>query len=144
MKTCKKHIESPVFVYRECPGCELQGLRDQRDQARDERDQLKAELKSIKSDRAACWAEFKAQGRQLDQIKAENEALQKGLADWQSVVAAVKREIPERFTLHSRGNAPGHGHSTPGVWDDDNGALAGKECAWCKAWSAAMSKESGQ
>jgi len=31
----------------------------------------------LKDDRAACWAEFKVQGRQLDQIKAENEALRK-------------------------------------------------------------------
>ena len=75
-----------------------------------------------------------------DQLKAENEALLKDLVDWQEVVAAVKREVPERFTSHSRGNAPGHGHSISGVWDDDNGALAGKECAWCKAWNAAMGK----
>jgi hypothetical protein len=79
-----------------------------------------------------------------DQLKAENEALRKDLVDWQGVVAAVKREVPERFTSHARGNAPGHGHSISGVWDDDNGALAGKECAWCKAWNAAMSKETAQ
>lgn len=75
-----------------------------------------------------------------DLRKAENEALRKDLVDWQEVVVALKREVPERFTSHARGNAPGHGHSISGVWDDDNGALAGKECAWCKAWNAAMSK----
>jgi hypothetical protein len=32
------------------------------------------------------------------------------------------------------GNGPGHGHQIPGVWDDDNGALAGKPCAWCALW----------
>ena len=35
------------------------------------------------------------------------------------------------------GNAPGHGHDIPGVWDSDNGALAGKPCAWCAAWKKA-------
>ena len=35
------------------------------------------------------------------------------------------------------GNAPGHGHDIPGVWDSDNGALAGKPCAWCAVWKKA-------
>lgn len=34
------------------------------------------------------------------------------------------------------GNAPGHGHTIPGVWDDDNRKeIAGKPCKWCAAWS---------
>ena len=54
---------------------------------------------------------------------------------WQSILEAVMREMPH----HGRGdgNAPGHGHAIPGIWDKDNGELAGKECAWCKTWSAA-------
>lgn len=32
------------------------------------------------------------------------------------------------------GNAPGHGHETPGIWDDDNGPLAGQPCKWCATW----------
>lgn len=75
-----------------------------------------------------------------DQFKAENEALRKDLADWQEIVAAIKRETPDGFKMLNRGNAPGHGHSIPGVWDGDNGAMAGKECAWCRVWNAAMSK----
>lgn len=35
------------------------------------------------------------------------------------------------------GNAPGHGHDIPGVWDSDNGDLAGKPCAWCAVWKKA-------
>lgn len=35
------------------------------------------------------------------------------------------------------GNAPGHGHARPGIWDDDNGELAGKPCAWCALWNRA-------
>lgn len=43
--------------------------------------ELKAELKKIDSDRKACWAEFKVQGRRLDELKAENEALCKRIDD---------------------------------------------------------------
>lgn len=35
------------------------------------------------------------------------------------------------------GNAPGHGHDVPGVWDSDNGAKAGTACAWCALWAEA-------
>lgn len=39
--------------------------------------------------------------------------------------------------IDNRGNAPGHGHQIPGIWDSDNGDRAGTECAWCKKWNAA-------
>ena len=35
------------------------------------------------------------------------------------------------------GNAPGHGHSTPGIWDSDNGEIAGHECAECALFELA-------
>lgn len=101
---------------------------------------LIAEIEDFKQG-AKAEADAGDEARQeVRQLKAENEALRKDLVDWQGVVAAVRREVPERFTSHARGNAPGHGHSISGVWDNDSGALAGKECAWCKAWNAAMSK----
>lgn len=37
----------------------------------------------------------------------------------------------------SDGNAPGHCHQVPGVWDSDNGKKAGKPCAWCALWAEA-------
>jgi hypothetical protein len=57
------------------------------------------------------------------------------------VMSCVVNEIPS-YT-HRDGNAPGHCHTIPGVWDRDNGAKAGTECGWCKVWNAAvaMSKE---
>ena len=39
---------------------------------------LLAEIERIGADRKACWEEFKVQGRQLDQLKGENKALQAG------------------------------------------------------------------
>lgn len=56
---------------------ELRKLCSARDSARRQRDQLKAELGKVEKDRSACWAEFKVQGRRLDELKAENEALRK-------------------------------------------------------------------
>lgn len=36
--------------------------------------------------------------------------------------------------LEKQGNAPGHSHAIPGIWDSDNGGLAGKPCDWCLTW----------
>jgi hypothetical protein len=55
---------------------------------------------------------------------------------WQPVLQAVMREIP-RSKGRDEGNAPGHAHEVPGIWDSDNGPLSGTECAWCKAWNTA-------
>lgn len=66
---------------------------------------------------------------------------------WREVVDAVIREVPNNYRSNFEGgNAPGHGHEVPGVWDSDNGAKAGTKCAWCLAWNAALSmaKESCQ
>ena len=50
-------------------------------------------------------------------------------------ISAIVEEVPHRHG--SRGNAPGHGHDIPGIWDSDNGELAGKECGWCQVWRLA-------
>jgi len=73
-----------------------------------------------------------------------------GMADPAAEIAELKRqrdefvglmeliasEIP--FRQGKNGNCPWHGHSEPGIWDDDNGALSGKECGLCKAWNMAV------
>jgi hypothetical protein len=48
----------------------------------------------------------------------------------------VERDWGRRFD----GNAPGHGHSVPGVWDSDNGAKAGTRCEWCAAWPSVAAR----
>ena len=58
---------------------------------------------------------------------------------WRPILDAVMREMP-RSVRHYRlddGNAPGHAHQVAGIWDSDNGDLAGKPCAWCLAWNTA-------
>lgn len=57
---------------------------------------------------------------------------------WRPVLEAVMRELPRSHNSFNRpGNAPGHGHDVPGIWDSDNGDLSGKPCAWCLAWNTA-------
>ena len=49
-----------------------------------------------------------------------------------AILEAVWREMDEG----DGENAPGHGHSRPGIWDDDNKpAIRGKPCAWCLTWA---------
>jgi hypothetical protein len=52
-------------------------------------------------------------------------------AEDRAILEAVFREMDE----DDGGNAPGHGHEVPGIWDSDNGAKAGKPCAWCLTWA---------
>lgn len=38
---------------------------------------------------------------------------------------------------HRQYGSPNHSHATPGIWDGDNGELAGKLCAECKLYDEA-------
>lgn len=63
-----------------------------------------------------------------------------------SLIEAL-RGIIDHFDCN-HGNAPGHGHLIPGVWDKDvsNGAMGGTKCGWCEQWSearAALSQAGG-
>lgn len=57
-------------------------------------------------------------------------------------LAKLRKVISEVVRGNDRwrddGNAPGHCHQVPGIWDGDNGAKAGTECAWCKVWASAV------
>lgn len=64
-----------------------------------------------------------------NQLKAEN-------AELIDLMRRVVAEHPRRSHKND-GNGPGHGHAIPGIWDEDNGELAGKPCAWCPIWNAA-------
>jgi len=56
-------------------------------------------------------------------------------AELKALMAALLVEIGEDDC--NDGNAPGHGHEIPGIWDSDNGKKAGKPCAWCATWAKA-------
>lgn len=54
-------------------------------------------------------------------------------------VSDMLRDLVTQLERKNRGHvdAPGHCHEVPGVWDSDNGELAGKPCAWCALWNHA-------
>lgn len=52
-----------------------------------------------------------------------------------SVLAAIVEHMPYRDK--GDGNAPGHAHKVPGVWDYNGGPMDGRKCDWCKAWADA-------
>ena len=51
---------------------------------------------------------------------------------------ALAGKVVDHFASDTRdGNAPGHGHRIPGIWDADNvPELAGQSCEWCADWNA--------
>ena len=62
-------------------------------------------------------------------------------------LVSALRGIIDHFDC-SHGNAPGHDHLIPGVWDKDvsNGAKGGTQCVWCEQWNearAALSQAGG-
>jgi chemotaxis protein histidine kinase CheA len=59
------------------------------------------------------------------------------LARLKGLICAMVDHLERRQEFRD-GNAPGHSHRTPGVWDIDNGELAGKKCSWCELWQEAL------
>lgn len=70
----------------------------------------------------------------LSALESERQAHATEVERWieedREIMAAVVRELGEG----NDGNAPGHAHSRPGIWDWDNGERAGKPCSWCLCW----------
>lgn len=66
----------------------------------------------------SAWSHFKRSARAV-------------LAADRDILLAVWRELDGV----GGGNAPGHAHRETGIWDEDNGANAGKPCAWCLTWA---------
>jgi hypothetical protein len=56
------------------------------------------------------------------------------------VLFAIMKELETPPQGGTRGgNGPGHGHTRPGIWDDDNAPeKAGKPCEWCALWHRAV------
>ena len=59
------------------------------------------------------------------------------LARLKGLICAMVGHLERRQEFFP-GNAPGHSHKIPGVWDIDNGELAGKKCSWCELWQEAL------
>ena len=70
-----------------------------------------------------------------DRLRSELDAARAELARVRQSATSVFAYLDARASFGS-GNAPGHAHMRPGIWDDDNGAKSGTECEWCKTWNA--------
>ena len=95
---------------------------------------LLAEIEENAMHMRAFGEVMRSQAEQIGKLKAENEALR-------SLVLSALEEGKGR--PGTGGNAPGHCHAVPGVWDRGNGERSGAACGWCRIWSAAqaMAKE---
>ena len=59
------------------------------------------------------------------------------IQDRDRLLDALTRLVHE-LPRGDRGNAPGHSHKVPGIWDSDNGALSGSPCRLCDAYARAI------
>lgn len=64
--------------------------------------------------------------------------IQAAFAEREARLVADMQAIMDYFKTDD-GNAPGHSHLVPGVWDKDssNGAKGGTKCEWCEQWNNA-------
>lgn len=90
-----------------------------------------------------CAEHFTECADAIDLLLAEVEAAaadKRNALAFRDLMAAVIRNINHgEYNRPYRGieNAPDHAHGMPGIWDSDNGAKAGTQCAWCATWNAA-------
>ena len=78
--------------------------------------------------RESCIATLKAQ---RDELLAEVE-------EWRAIKAAYLIEYAARPNGFRPGQYRGHAHDIDGIWDRDNGTLAGCKCAACMMHQAAI------
>lgn len=98
-------------------------------------DVLRERIEKLKHENAGLMTGYEAYEQVVRGLRGEVEA-------FRSVMAAVVSEVPRGGDR--KGNAPGHCHDIPGVWDQGNGDKSGKECGWCKVWNAAMVMSKGE
>jgi hypothetical protein len=74
----------------------------------------------------------------IQKYKEHSRSLERENAEYRELLRELLVQLCENPASSRGGNAPGHGHEVPGVWDSDNGELAGKPCAWCAVWARAV------
>jgi hypothetical protein len=93
-------------------------------------------LENLMSENASLLADIATLDQESRQVRARLDRVTAERDEVLAVFRLVINEIEHRDRSDD-GNAPGHSHDIPGVWDSDNGALAGKPCAWCATWAKA-------
>jgi len=98
--------------------------------------ELRAEIERLQEELDTANANHENAVVLMQSVCVERDRLQAENAELVGLMRQVLIEHPRRGS-RADGNGPGHGHRVPGVWDEDNGELAGKPCAWCSICNAA-------
>lgn len=83
------------------------------------------------------------QGSNTGKVCSCDEPASSGNSGLLNDAVPIKKELLENLIelwdrkSNGRPGSPNHGHCVPGVWDSDNGYLAGKECAECAIYEEA-------
>ena len=70
--------------------------------------------------------------------KAQRDELLAEVEEWRAIKAAYLIEYAARPNGFRPGQYRGHAHDIDGIWDRDNGTLAGCKCAACMMHQAAI------
>ena len=71
-------------------------------------------------------------------LKAQNDGLLAEVEEWRAIKATYLIEYAARPNGFRPGQYRGHAHDIDGIWDRDNGTLAGCKCAACMMHQAAI------
>ena len=71
-------------------------------------------------------------------LKAKHDELLAEVEEWRAIKAAYLIEYAARPNGFRPGQYRGHAHDIDGIWDRDNGTLAGCKCAACMMHQAAI------
>ena len=71
-------------------------------------------------------------------LKAQRDELLAEVEEWRAIKAAYLIEYAARPNGFRPGQYRGHAHDIDGIWDRDNGTLAGCKCAACMMHQAAI------
>ena len=97
------------------------------------------ELTDEECDRLCAWTHPSIRGTYYADI--DHKGIRRAFADgWRRGSNTFRDLLKEIFRHYEAarlpdGNAPGHHHVVPGIWDDDNGKLSGQPCEWCATWT---------
>ena len=74
----------------------------------------------------------------ISALKAQRDELLAEVEEWRAIKAAYLIEYAARPNGFRPGQYRGHAHDIDGIWDRDNGTLAGCKCAACMMHQAAI------
>ena len=132
---CARSVCEEAIDALEASRAEVAALRRQVE----ERDVVVPELTDEECDRLCAWTHPSSQGTYYADI--DHKGIRRAFADgWRRGSNTFRDLLKEIFRHYEAdrlpaGNAPGHQHIVPGIWDDDNGKLSGQPCEWCATWT---------